>query len=78
MVKHGRGDQHPRIAYRHARANRLGTESRKQGADHAAVFPGAQCRNVKLGNAAGEDVDAFARAYSQSPQHVGEALGILA
>ena len=78
LVKRGRGEQHPRIAQRHARADRFRSEGGKQGADHAAVLPRAQCRDIQLWNAPGEDVDTLARAHFQLPQDIGKAVGALA
>ena len=74
LVKQRRRDQHPCIAERHARADRLGAEGGEHGAHHAAVLPRTQGRDVKLGNAAGEHIDALAGADSEFPQHVGETI----
>jgi hypothetical protein len=68
-----RGDEHTSLAGRHADANRLGAERGEHRAEHAAALECAERGDVELGNAAGQGVDALARAHAERAQDIGEA-----
>ncbi len=75
LVQLGCGDQHACIAHFGPRGNRLRSESRKQGRDHAARLERAEHRHVQLGQPAHEHKDALARQQAQVLQRMGKAAG---
>src|SRR5574341_650583 len=63
-----------RLADTESCSDRLGTEGRKQGAEHAAVLEGPERGDVELRNASRQNKHAIASADAQLLQHVGEAI----
>ena len=72
-VERGARDQHPCVAAREARADRLGSERGEERAEHAAVLQRAERRHVQLGNPPGQREDAVALAHAELAQRVREA-----